>query len=290
MRVQRMTQAGFFLPLVSMPNCNRLGLAGGRAFYPFPLADRPPRQLAFILRHPGTFSAIEFMEGWEVLLFARNAAKLEEGANTIREIIGATAFHWEARWDKEWPTGAIYRPSPVELRLMNALLADVRLPMAKLAQDFGVTPRTAQRYAGRLRREHILYVAPGGHAACGSRVIAYLGVEFASSAAGAEAAGPLKALMPNSFLVVTLPRRQRLFIWGENVGSIADQAQTVATLPGVSNVTLRFMIRYAWNPAFPRYLRALLEEPGIPDQVTAIEPTPTEPAVEQSFRSLPVNS
>ncbi len=285
-----MTQAGFFFPLVGMPNCNRLGLAGGRVFYPFLLAERPPQQVASILRHPGTFSAIEFMEGWEVLLFARNAAELEEAAKTIQEIIGAPAFHWEARWDKEWPTGSIYRPSPVELRLMDALLADARRPMAKLAQELGVTPRTAQRYADRLRREQILHVAPGGHAACGSRVIAYLGVEFASSAAGAEASGPLQALVPNSFLVVTVPCRQRLFIWGENIGSIADQAQTVAKLPGVDQITLRFVLRYAWNPAFRGYLRALLEERVIPDQVTAIEATPTEPGVEQSFRSPSVSS
>lgn len=289
-RVQRMTRAGFFFPLISMPNCNRLGLVGGRAFYPFPLAERPPQQVASILRHPGTFSAIEFVEGWEVLLFARSAAELEAAAKTIREIIGAPAFHWEARWDKEGPTGSIYRPSPVELRLMDALLADVRRPMAKLAQELGVTPRTAQRYADRLRREAILHVAPGGHAVCGSRVIAYVGVEFASSAAGAEASGPLKALMPNSFLIVTVPCRQRLFIWGENIGSITDQAQAVASLPGVSKVTLRFVLRYAWNPAFQGYLRALLEETSIPEPFTATEPAPTEPAVEQSVGGPPVNS
>lgn len=258
-RLRRLKEVRWFLPLSILPNCNRLGFTGGRLFVPMPATRRPRNAVETLFRIEGVYTLVEYLEGWEVILFADDGHALDNKAALVRDLFGATSSEWEVRFDKDWPPGSPFRLSSLDARLLGALAEDARASSTTLAERLGVTPRTIQLHLGTLRREAIFHLYLAGQVATAGMSLAYLCLEFADAHKGKTARSNLKSQMTNCFTQVIVPHKQRYYLWGRSALELAAQAEELHAVDGLTALRFRMLQTYRWNPNYPRWLASRLQ-------------------------------
>lgn len=91
-------------------------------------------------------------------IHAEDDAALAKAAEELRQASGARSVHKLSTWD--WPRLRGKPPTPLDQRILDALSDDAHRPVAEVAEETGVTPKTVRLRLCALAKAHAFTVAP----------------------------------------------------------------------------------------------------------------------------------
>jgi DNA-binding Lrp family transcriptional regulator len=253
------------------------GLVGGLAFLDVPQATRNERMRDELFRIAGVQTILRLSDGWIVIVFARSAEELERSAELVRERSGAARRVWEVHSVRDYPPAPRRALSPLEVRIVTALLEDSRVSFHRLGRRLGVAASTVERRFERLSEDGLLYMYPGGDIDVRGMAMAYLHVRIEGTPeASSYPLAELLRTLPNHFIRNAATRgHAHFFLYGESLGELEGQVEAVRRIPFVRFESFRPFLGRWMNPGYHAWLaRVLAERTGAPrgvERTSALE-------------------
>ena len=231
-RLQALADAGVYqgTHLYVAPELDgvRLGL------YEFAFGEDKPRGLARLREDPRVLEMHDFHGGaaWAAVSVPTGDA-LATAAEELRTRSGALRVELVSTWD--WPRPL--RPAgALDMRILRALHEDAFRPVAEVAAEVGVTPKTVRLRLKALAAAHAFTVIPALSLAQVRGAVAFvLAVRFPSDARARSHAALLERL-PNA-LLAGAPREETtwVFVVAPDTANVEATRRLAASMPGASD-------------------------------------------------------
>ncbi len=256
-RVRRMETNGFMLPLTVDVEPGAVGLVAVAASLDVPLERRNDATREALFALDGVWGILTFLDAWQVLLYAPDEATARARIAEACAAADATLFEVEANSARDYPDIRPVELSPLDIRIIGALLRNARAPFRDMAAGLGVTAKTVERRYRRLMREGVVTMMISGWAGASGLAIGELRAELPDDPAErATGIAELTHLLPNYVLRVLRPRGLVHFaLYAPSTSELDDVAMRVRMVPQVRRVGLRI-----WTGAYasPRHAEWLL--------------------------------
>lgn len=199
----------------------------------FPSAQAKAEGVARLRADPRVFEIHDFLGdlAW-VPVGAPDDASLDAVAASVQAVGGASARRFLSTWD--WPR-LLGRVSPLDLRILHALREDAFRPVADVAKEVGVTPKTVRLRLRALAKACAFTVFPAiSLARVRGRVAFVLAVVFAEDRRAAGHAA-LRQAFPD-LLLACGPREETtwLFLTAEDTHGVEACRRRAAAIPGAA--------------------------------------------------------
>lgn len=154
----------------------------------------------------------------------------------------------------DYPDSRTVRLSPIDAKLLTALLRDSRQTPAAVAKKAHVTVRTVERRLGRLRKAGVYYVRPVFHFGRIPGVsFGLLCFQYSKGKRSTALRQVLRTVTNHIGRQVEAPTRGMLLVHG-SARELDDSARAAASVPGVHGVILRTFLGEVEAPGFPGWL------------------------------------
>lgn len=261
-RVTRMQTNGFFLPLTLEVDPSAVGLVAVIAALDIPIERRDERTRSALLAVEGSWGILTYLDAWLLLVHATDEATIERRIAEACEASGGRLAEIEANSLHDYPDARPVELSPLDVRIVAALMTDARAPFRSIAAELGVTARTVERRYARLEREGVVTLFPTGGAGASGLTIADLRIALPDDAkARATAILAIEKLVPDHWFHSLRPRGLVHFgLFAASVSELDERAAAVRAVPGVRRVGLRIWTGQFQSPSYAPWLLRHLEE------------------------------
>ncbi len=264
-RIKRLTERRIFLPMTVEIDPGRLGMVGARVFMEVPPQRRTAETREELFHLEGVFGVLAYHDGWDVVLYGEDEASLASKVEVARALTGARRISWELHTSRDYPQEEQVRISPLDARLIAALLRDARSSFGTMSKEVGVTARTLERRYERLRKEEVISMLPTGAAAVKGMIMGYVNAEVPEEPeARNHTVRRMMELFPNHFVRNVATRgRVHLFIYGSSLADLEDQVSEARKIPGIGSLKFRIFVGPYPNPRYRDWLARVLERRAV---------------------------
>ena len=258
-RIKRLADAKVFLPPILSVDPGVVGHVGGQLRLDAAPARRSAKVRERLLDVDGVAAVWELLDGWEVVVHARDGRDLDAKAARLARAAGAAASSWTVRGSDRPPRDALPL-SELDVALLGELLPDARRSFAELAERLGRSVRTIERRYARLEKAGAVYLVPNDFASVRGLSLAFVSAPLpATRAARAKAVRAFLAAFPNAFLAHTEGDREaHALVYSPSLSEIEAQAREAERGLGAP-VRVRVLLGQWFNPRLPAYLAAALK-------------------------------
>ncbi len=203
----------------------------------------------------GVEGVLAFDQGWVGIIFmADSPDALNRTEKLLSEILEADRTTRMVDTAVDYPDSRLVPLSPLDGKLLTALIRDSRQTPTVLAKKVHVTVRTVERRLERLRKEEVHYIRPLVRFT-GVRGVTFALLCFSYAARDREAAlrTILERITNQVQRQVEAPTRGMLGTYG-SARELDDSARAVASIPGVKDVRLRILLGEVDPPGFAAWL------------------------------------
>jgi DNA-binding Lrp family transcriptional regulator len=253
-RIAKWGRTGFLADWTIDVDPGALGLVGAHVHY-HSAAKAHEHAVRLVALVEGVTGVLEFDQDWVGVIFmADSADALTRTEKLLAAILEADRSVRIVDTAADYPDSHPFRLSPLDAKLLTALVRDSRQTPTVLAKKLHITVRTVERRLGRLRKAGVYYIRPL------FRFTRIPGVTFALLSFGYPA-GEREAALRQILERVTnqvgrqveAPTRGQLAIYG-SAREIDHSAKAVASIPGVRDVLLRILLGELETPGFDDWL------------------------------------
>jgi len=253
-RIAKWGRIGFLTDWTIDVDPGALGLVGAHVHFQSRAQVRE-RALQLVSLVEGVEGILAFDQGWVGIIFmADSPDALTRTEKLLSEILEADRTARMVDTAVDYPDSRLVSLSPLDGKLLTALIRDSRQTPTVLAKKVHVTVRTVERRLERLRREEVHYIRPLFHFA-GVPGVTFALLCFSYAARQREAAlrTVLERITNYVGRQVEAPTRGQLAIYG-SARELDDSARAVASIPGVNDVRLRILLADLEPPGFATWL------------------------------------
>lgn len=253
-RMKRLTETRVLLPASLEVEPALFGLVGALAFLELPRDRRADalREAAFSV--DGVQTMFAFLDGMEVILYAESEPALLARIDEVRRAVGSREARIDILTSRDYPAAEPLALTPLDARLLLALLDDARAPFPDVAKSLDVSAMTVKRRFERLARAGALYVYPGSGAAIEGMVMGYVMVDVPDDARKEDVEKRLDDVLPDYWIRNAAAKsRVSLILFAKSVEALAAQVDSARRVQHVAAVDLHvitdihFSARYrAW--------------------------------------------
>jgi DNA-binding Lrp family transcriptional regulator len=264
-RIKKLTQRQIFLPMTVEIDPGRLGMVGARVFMEVPPQRRTAETRDDVFHLEGVFGVLAYHDGWDIVLYGEDEASLASKVEVARALTGARRVSWELHTSRDYPQEQQVRITPLDARLIAALLRDARSSFGALAKEVGVTARTLERRYRRLKQEEVISMLPTGTAAVKGMIMGYVTAQVPEEpGARIHTVRRMMELLPNHFVRNVATRgRIHLFLYGSSLADLEEQVSQARKIPGMDSLTFRIFVRPYPNPRYRDWLARVLERRAV---------------------------
>src|SRR2546428_6039700 len=253
-RLAKWGRIGFLTDWTIDVDPGALGLVGAHVHF-HSRAQALHRALELASLVEGVEGVLAFDQGWVGIIFmADSLDALKRTEMLLAEILEADRTTRMVDTAVDYPDSRLVPLSPLDGKLLTALIRDSRQTPTVLAKKLHVTVRTVERRLERLRNEEVHYIRPLFHFA-GVRGVTFALLCFSYAAREREAAlGAILERITNLVVrQVEAPTRGMLGTYG-SARELDDSAKAVASIPGVKDVRLRILLGEVDPPGFAAWV------------------------------------
>jgi len=253
-RIAKWSRIGFLTEWTIDVDPGALGLVGAHVHFDSKAQDRE-RALQLVALVEGVTGVLEFDRGWVGVIFmADSPDALTRTEKLLSEILESDRIERMVDTVVDYPDSRPVSLSPLDAKLLTALIRDSRQTPTVLARKMHVTVRTVERRLGRLRRVGVHYIRPLFRFA-GVSGVTFALLSFSYPAEKREAAlQQILGRVTNLVLrQVEAPTRGMLGIYG-SARELDASAKAVASVAGVTDVRLRILLGEMATPGFAAWM------------------------------------
>src|SRR5256712_9514625 len=213
------------------------------------------RALQHVSLVEGVEGVLAFDQDWVGVIFMADSSEaLTRTEKLLSEILEADRTARMVDTAVDYPESRLVPLSPLDGKLLTALIRDSRQTPTVLAKKLHVTVRTVERRLERLRKEEVHYIRPLVRFT-GVRGVTFALLCFSYAAREREAAlrTILERVTNQVERQVEAPTRGMLGTYG-SARELDDSARAVASIPGVKDVRLRILLGEVDPPGFAAWL------------------------------------
>lgn len=255
-RIAKWGRIGFLTDWTIDVDPGTLGLVGAHVHF-HSSAQTRQRALQLVALVEGVTAVLEFDQGWVGVIFmAESADALTRTENLLAEILEADRTERMVDTAVDYPDSRPVPLSPLDAKLLTALIRDSRQTPTVLARKLHVTVRTVERRLGRLRKAGVHYIRPLFRFTVVSGVtFALLAFSYPVGKREAALRQILERVTNQVGRQVEAPTRGMLAIYG-SARELDLSAKDVASVSGVYDVRLRIFLGEVETPGFAAWMAA----------------------------------
>jgi len=247
-RLAQMEKSGFIQFYQVYPNFRHLGLQGSAYLFRVPDDDRKAEAIQKVEPIEGLVEIHNFL-GPEMCVDVshRGPEDLSRKLRLLAEFTGDAAP--ERIYERHMPS--VERTlTPLDWRILKALRYKGRRPLAEVADEVGVSPRTIRRRFDRMAGEGSFFVVPAIDPGKAPGILLYELLFHLNPDAAESVPGQVLRMLDDRYLYHYVPSSKALgnfdvLLYAESSGETEEVRQKVRSLPGVAKVTA--LVFRAWR-------------------------------------------
>jgi DNA-binding Lrp family transcriptional regulator len=247
-RLARMEKSGFIRFYQVYPNFRHLGLQGSAYLFSVPDDDQKAEAIQKVEPIDGLVEIHNFL-GPEMCvdMSHRGPEDLSRKLRLLAEFTGDAAP--ERIYERHMPS--VERTlTRLDWRILKALRYKGRRPLAEVADEVGVSPRTIRRRFDRMAVEGSFFVVPAIDPGKAPGILLYELLFHLNPDASDSVFGQVLRLLDERYLYHYVPSSKALgnfdiLLYAESSGETEEVRQKVRSLPGIAKVTA--LVFRAWR-------------------------------------------
>jgi len=259
-RLARMEASGFIRFYQVYPNFRHFGLQGSAYLFRVPDDDRKAEAIQKVEPIDGLVEIHNFL-GPEMCvdLSHRGPDDLSRKLRLLAEFTGDAA---PTRFYERQMPSVGRALTPLDWRILKALRYKGRRPLAEVADEVGVSPRTVRRRYDRMAAEGSFFIVPAIDPGKAPGILLYELLFYLSPDATESVPGQVLRMLDERYVYHYVPSSKALgnfdvLLYAESAGEIEEVRQKVRSLSGVAKVTA--LVFRAWRE-YTEWIDAAIEE------------------------------